>query len=163
MPAVDLVLKMHPHPQSRSSFQYPGDGLLKVKGIVKEDEIRNLGQLDANGEECLIVLKNGKTTGLTVGRGSGIKSFIREYDNCGVGKISMEIAVYSYSRKDGPFSDSGDSGSIVVDGQGRIVGLLTAGTGKTESTDVSYLTPYFWLDERIKQAFPKSHLYPIMD
>ena len=153
---------MHPHPRGCSSFKYPVDGFLKVKGVVKEDEIRKPKQLDANGEECLIVIKNGKTTGATIGRGSGIESFVREY-HYGIKRTSMEIAIYPYSHKDGAFSAPGDSGSIVVDGQGRIVGMLTGGAGTTESTDVTYLTPYFWLDERIKQAFPKSYLYPIVD
>jgi hypothetical protein len=46
--------------------------------------------------------------------------------------------VYSYSHDSGPFSDGGDSGSIVVNGKGQIVGLLTAGNGVTDSTDVTY-------------------------
>jgi len=157
------MLKMHPHPLARSSFKYPVDGLLKVKGVLKEDEIRKPKQLDADGEECIIVIKNGKTTGATLGRATGIESFVRKFDNYGIKKTSMEIAVYPYSHKDGAFSAHGDSGSIVVDGQGYIVGMLTGGTGVTDSADVSYLTPYFWLDERIKQAFPKSYLYPIVD
>ena len=154
---------MQPHPQSRSFFKYPVGGRLKVKGVVEEDEIRKPKQLDANGEECLIVIKTGKTTGVTIGRGTGIESFVRTYDVYGIRRTSMEIAIYPYSHRDGAFSAPGDSGSIVVDGQGRIVGMLTGGTGATDSFDVTYLTPYFWLDERIKQAFPKSFLYPIVD
>ncbi|KAH9009672.1 hypothetical protein EDB83DRAFT_452123 [Lactarius deliciosus] len=157
----DFVLKMHPHPEGRSSFKFPIGGLLQVKGVVKENEIRQPTQLDKNGEECLLVIKNGKSTGVTIGRGTGIESFIREYDEYGNESTSMEVAIYSYSHKDGAFSASGDSGSIVVDGLGRIVGLLTGGTGSTDSTDVTYLTPYFWLEERIKQAFPNSYLYSI--
>ena len=135
---------------------------MKVKGVVKEDEIRQPKQLDEDGEECLIVIKNGMATGVTFGRANGIESFVRKYDN-GVKGTSMEIAVYPYNHRSGAFSAQGDSGSIVVDGHGRIVGMITGGAGVTESTDVSYLTPYFWLDERIKQAFPKSYLYPIVD
>ncbi|KAH9172465.1 hypothetical protein EDB89DRAFT_2242911 [Lactarius sanguifluus] len=157
----DFVLKMHPHPEGRSSFKFPKGGLLQVKGVVKENEIRQPTQLDANGEECLLVIKNGKSTGVTIGRGTGMESFIREYDEHGNKSTSMEVAIYSYSHKDGAFSASGDSGSIVVDGLGRIVGLLTGGTGAIDFTDVTYLTPYFWLEERIKQAFPDSYLYPI--
>ena len=48
---------------------------------------------------------------------------------------------------------------VVVDGLGRIMGLLTGGTGLTEAADVTYLTPYFWIEKRIKQAFPNSFLY----
>ncbi|KAI6118380.1 hypothetical protein F5141DRAFT_1187254 [Pisolithus sp. B1] len=158
---ADFVKKMHPHPEGRSSYQYPLDNLLQVKGVVPEEEIRNPKQLDGN-EEFLPVVKNGKTTGVTIGRGTGIESFVRQYDNYGVKRTSMEIAVYPYSYRDGAFSAPGDSGSIVVDGQGRIIGLLTGGTGTSDSTDVTYLTPYFWLDERVKEVFPNSYLYPIV-
>jgi hypothetical protein len=154
---------MHPRLEGRSDFKYPVGGLLQVKGVVKEAELRNPKQLDANGEECLLVVKNGKTTGTTIGRGTGIESIIREYDEYGIKRTSMEFTVYPYSHRDGAFSARGDSGSIVVDGQGCIVGLLTGGSGMTDSTDVTYVTPYFWLEERIKNAFPNSYLYPIVD
>jgi hypothetical protein len=43
--------------------------------------------------------------------------------------------------------------------------MLTAGTGagKTDTTDVTYFTPYFWFDERIRQVFPDYYLYPTVD
>jgi hypothetical protein len=115
---------------------------------------RSPKQLDADGERCLLVIENGRSTHDTFGRGSGIESFvlvdcansvrtINEYD---LQETSKEFAVYPYS----PFSAPGDSGSIVTDGQGRIVG----------TTDVTYVTPYFWLQQRIK-VFPGSHLYPM--
>ncbi|KAM6489864.1 hypothetical protein JOM56_013416, partial [Amanita muscaria] len=51
----------------------------------------------------------------------------------------------------GAFYTLGDSGSIIADPMGRIVGLLTGGSGQTDSTDVTYATPFYWLlDERIK-------------
>jgi hypothetical protein len=75
----------------------------------------------------------------------------------------MRIAIHPYNHKDGAFSTSGDLGSIVVDGLGRIVGLLIGGSGATDSTDVTYVTPYFWVEEQIKKAFPDSYLYPIKE
>lgn len=153
---------MHPCAQSRDSFRYPVGGLLPVKGVIQEKEIRDPEQLDENGDECLLVIKNGNGTGTTIGRATGIKSFVRQYGEHGIHGTSMEIAVYPYSHKDGAFSAGGDSGAIVVDGQGRILGMLTGGSGATVSTDVTYVTPYFWLDMRIKQAFSKSHLYPLV-
>lgn len=160
--APDFVLKMHPHPEGRSSFKYPVGGLLQVKGILKEEEIRQPTLLDANGEECLIVIKNSRSTGVTIGRGTGIESFVREYHH-GIKSTSMAIAIYPYSHKDGAFSAPGDSGSIVVDGLGRIVGLLTGGSGTADCTDVTYVVPYFWVEEQIKKAFPDSYLYPIKE
>ncbi|KAH9013974.1 hypothetical protein EDB85DRAFT_1899422 [Lactarius pseudohatsudake] len=74
--ADDFILKMHPHPKSHSSFKFPIGGLLQVKGVIKENKIRQPTQLDKNGEECLLVIKNGKSTGVTISRGTGIESFI---------------------------------------------------------------------------------------
>lgn len=112
---------------------------------------------------CLFVVKNGKTTGITISRVAGIESVIRDYYEDGLRRTSLEVAVYPYSHRDGAFSAPGDSGSIVVDGEGRLVGLLTGGSGTTESTDVTYITPYFWLEERVKKVFPGCFLYPIAD
>jgi len=150
---------MNPHKDSPHPFRYPDDGLLRVQGVVKEQEIRHPTSLDKNGESCLIVIKNGRTTGVTVGRATSIESFVRRSDY-GIRSTSIEIAIHSYDHKSGAFSADGDSGSIVVDGMGRIIGLITGASGAFDSKDVSYVTPYFWLEERIKKAFPASHLYP---
>jgi hypothetical protein len=120
-------------------------------------------QLDVNGEECLPVIKSGRTTKVTLGRGTSLESITRTVNEYGLKETSWEFAIYPYSCKDGPFSAHGDSGSIVADGWGRIFGLLTASAGTTDETDVTYVTPYFWLDERIKQAFPDYYLYPMAD
>ena len=57
--------------------------------------------------------KNGTTTGITVGRTTGIESFVRQYagKDFTIHSTSMEIAVHSYSPKDKAFSVPGDSGS----------------------------------------------------
>ncbi len=153
---------MHPRIEGRDSFKFPPDGVMQIRGVVKEKELRYPTMLDKNGEECLIVVKDGKTTGLTFGRGTGIESFVRIYSDYGIFSTSMEVAIYPHSHRGGPFSDTGDSGPIVVDSYGRIVGLLTGGGGLTDSTDVSYLSPYYWVEERIKEVFPDSSLYPIV-
>lgn len=77
--------------------------------------------------------------------------------------MSFEFAVYPYSNEEGPFSAPSDPGSIVVDGQGRIVRLLSGGTGASDSTDVTYLRPYFRLEQRIKEVFPNCYLYLVVD
>ncbi|KIO20232.1 hypothetical protein M407DRAFT_30084 [Tulasnella calospora MUT 4182] len=157
----DFVAKMHPHPTDQSSFKYPRGGLLQVTGVLSKEEIRKPTQLDANGEKCILAIKNGGKSGVTVGRATGIESFVRVNGPGGLTWTSREIAVYSYSKTDGPFSAPGDSGSIVVNWQGRIIGQIHAGAGSTDSTDVTYLTPFHWLLEQIKKAFPDAFLYQI--
>lgn len=76
----------------------------------------------------------------------------------------MEIAIYPYSHwhKDDAFSAPRDSGSVIGDANHRIVGMLIGGAGQTDSIDVTYASPYYFLDERIKKASSNSHLYPIL-
>ena len=54
-------------------------------------------------------------------------------------------------------------GSIVLARDGRIVGILTGGAGPTDATDVSYLTPYWWLEKRVKAKYPGCYLYEPFD
>jgi hypothetical protein len=56
-----------------------------------------------------------------------------------------------------------DAGSFVIDGLGRIAGLLTGGTsrGEAEGADVSYATPGHWLLRRIKAKYPHADLYRV--
>jgi hypothetical protein len=47
-----------------------------------------------------------------------------------------------------------DSGSIIVDATGMFVALLTTGAGITDSTDITYGSPMYWLWDVIKERFP---------
>lgn len=139
------------------------DSLLQVSGIIQADEIHNPQNLDANGEQCLFVVKNGLTTGTTIGRVMGMESFTRIYNEYGIKETSMEIGVLPYSNTNGSFSAPGDSGSIVLDRNGRILGMLTGGAGRSYNTDISYVTPYWWLEKEIKKHFPDCFLYETVE
>ncbi|KAM5532548.1 hypothetical protein V8D89_013754 [Ganoderma adspersum] len=158
----DFRTMMFPHPTDRATYQYPQDGLLQAYGVVQEHEIRNPQHLDANGDKCLLVVKNGLTTGTTAGYVNGLESFVYRYPEYGINQTSIEIAVVACDRTHGKFSDAGDSGSIVLARDGRIVGILTGGAGPTNETDVTYLTPYWWVEEQIKAKYPGSFLYDVV-
>lgn len=147
--------------ETNTKFKHPPHGLMQLQGFFKEDELCHPTTLDANRELSLIVVKNGGATGVTLGRATSIKSFVREYKNDAIYSTSMMIAIYSYSYEDGAFSAPGDSGSVVAGTDGRIVGMLTGGAGQSNYTDVTYVSAYHTLDERIKKAFPSYHLFPI--
>ncbi|KAF9787061.1 hypothetical protein BJ322DRAFT_1186070 [Thelephora terrestris] len=53
----------------------------------------------------------------------------------------------------------GDSGSVVVDGLGRIGGILTAGSGITDSADVTCVTPIHFIMKAIHQFGPLANPY----
>ncbi|KAI5804860.1 hypothetical protein DFH27DRAFT_512722 [Peziza echinospora] len=150
---------MFPAPEDQADYEYPENGLLQACGVVQPEEIRTPKQLDANGEECLLVVKHGLTTGTTIGRVTGMESFSHNFNEYGIKGISMDIAVLAYGHANGPFSARGDSGSIVLDRKGRIVGMVNGGAGAADRTDVTYLTPYSYPDQEIKKYFPKSFLY----
>ena len=154
---------MFPRSEDRAGYKYPQGGLLQALGVVQAHEIYNSQHLDASGEKFLPVVKNGLATGTTIGRAMGMESFTRVYDEYGFKETSVEIAVLPYGNKNGPFSAPGDSGSIVLTRDGRILGMLTGGAGTAESTDVSYLTPYWYIEEEIKKVFPDCHLYEVVE
>ncbi len=140
----------------------PSNGLLQARGVISRDDLWNPGHRDANDEPCLFVVKNGRSSGTTFGRATGLESFLRTIDDYGIKQTSMEIAIYTLGEKHGAFSKPGDSGSIVLDRTGRILGMVTAGAGLSERTDVTYATPYWYLESKIKEAFPKSFLYELV-
>ena len=148
---------------SFSSIKYPIGRLLPLQGVIEEDELRLPQMRDDDEEPFLHVTKSGCATGVTIGRATGAKSFVREYFPDGTHQTSMEWAILPYDQKSRAFSAPGDSGAIIVDGKGRIGGLLTGGTGKTEedpdTTDITYATPFYWLLQRIQARFPNAHLY----
>jgi hypothetical protein len=130
---------------------------------VKDKEIRSPQHLDASGSKCLYVVKDGLATGTTIGCANGLDSFTRFYTEYGIEQTSFEVAVLPYDRKRGAFSAPGDSGAIVLERGGGIVGMLTGGGGATEETDITYLTPYWWLEEQIKKVLPGCYLYDVVE
>ncbi|PUU78614.1 hypothetical protein B9Z19DRAFT_1083738 [Tuber borchii] len=119
---IELTL-MISNPKNHYNFTYPPDRLLKVRGIIPDAEMRKPQMYDGNNKRCLIVLKRGHATGLTLGCATGIKSFLRNY-----------------------FSDIGPirgSGRFWLSNNrplGRIGGLLTGGSGNSGSSDITYAT-----------------------
>ena len=136
-----LTRMMHPNPENSHNFDFPGDRLLKLRGTITEDEIRKPKMYDQNGDPCVLVLKHGRTTGLTVGRTTTFVSYTRKYASHNDTAVSKELTIIPFCRSSGPFSAQGDSGSVVVDGAGRVAGILTCGGGATDSTDITYVTP----------------------
>ena len=158
-----LAKLMYPHPTDRDDRRVLDDSLLQADSVVSTTEISNPKHLDANGQPCLIVVKNGGTTGTTVGRANGLESVKRTYPEYGIiEQDSLEIAVVSCGKGDGKFSDLGDSGSIVLTREGKILKMLTGGAGPTSDIDVTWLTPFWWLQEQIKKQYPSAYLYEVV-
>jgi hypothetical protein len=132
---------MYPDARSRTHFKYPAGRLLKLSGTISIDEMRRPQMVDEDGRKCIMVLKKSNKTGLTIGRANAVFSYTRYHFENSPGIISKEWAIFPADKKSGPFSTPGDSGSVIVDGSGRFGGLLTGGSGATETPDVTYATP----------------------
>ncbi|KAG8988119.1 hypothetical protein FRB94_001841 [Tulasnella sp. JGI-2019a] len=131
IPVVKLTTWMSPHPINLSLFKYPGDHILKCYGTIPDEEIwkPSSKRLDRDNHLCIMVIKRGYASDLTVGRLNTTRSFTKVYSMGQPGQMSREVTVLPRNSKSSAFSEPGDSGSAVVDGRGRIVGLLTGGAG----------------------------------
>ena len=129
-------------------------------GTITDDLMRTPDMWGSDGEPCLLVVKCGNATNTTIGRANGVFSIVRDYfQDMSVNQTSMEWAIMNYDSKSRVFSDPGDSGSIIADIRGRIGGMLTGGSGKLETSDMTYATPFWWLLKRINaKGFPNAHL-----
>ncbi|KAF8992681.1 hypothetical protein BDQ17DRAFT_1253699 [Cyathus striatus] len=157
MTTKEFVSLMRPH-----KYKYPQDHLFSIQGVVPEDELTRPKNRDKAGQPYIKLIKNGRRTKTTVGYGNGIKSFVREYLLDGTERTSLEFAIFG-REKYSAFSDRGDSGSVIVDSEGRAAALLIGGCSYEETSfpaDITYATPFEWILERIKAKFPDVQLYP---
>jgi len=155
---------MFSQPNDRRGFSTPKHMLLTLKGYVTEAEMRNPQNLDFHNVQTLLAVKNGRTTGTTFGRVTGLESITRVYTDHNISEKALEYIVCGYDTKTGrndKFSESGDSGSMVVGRDGRLIGMLTGGGGPADATDKTYITPYYMLKDAISQKFPGSHLLDV--
>ena len=145
-----LVDKFYPRNNSRTAFKFPGDRQLRINGCVTRELLANPDTFDANGEACVIVMKDGSTTDLTVGRYAGLEAYTRNE----AGVESTELAIYNYDIQSGSFAAKGDSGALVFDGQRKMVGILHSGVGGSWGNYVTYATPAWWAIEQLKAQYP---------
>lgn len=151
----------HPIDFGPNTFRYPVKRKLRIVGCATEEDLATPSTFDSEGQLCLIVGKDGNTTGLTAGVYAGLKSFARN----DAGVESMELGIYNLDRKTGlVFSAKGDSGSLVwhmQNGQAYIVGQIHSGRNKGGSTGnhVTYCTPGWFLLEQVKKKFKYADFY----
>ncbi|KAG8816620.1 hypothetical protein FRC19_011909 [Serendipita sp. 401] len=159
IPVYNFMVQMSPI--NPHLFNYLGDHLLQFDGTISDEEMWKPSPKthdhdhdnDNDNDPCIMVIKRGSASDLTVGRLNTIRSFTRVYFKDQLGQVSKEITVLPRSYKSGAFSKPGDSGSAVVDGKGRIAGLLIGGAGSTEASesDCTYLTSINFLLKRMSE------------
>ncbi|RPA88682.1 hypothetical protein L873DRAFT_1824196 [Choiromyces venosus 120613-1] len=159
----EFMDKVYPHLTSPTSFKFPRSRLVKLEDQVPESTLVKLPMLDANGDPCLVVFKNGAMTGTTIGRANNVSSYTRNYF-AGQYHESREWPVIPTDKYLGAFSTKGDSGSCVADAYGRVGGILTSGSGATDSSDVTYVTPISFIMKVLHDTrlFKHAHLNPAL-
>ena len=159
----EFTSRMYPYGANPTSFNYPGDRLLKFSGMISDEEMwkPNPRTLDQDNDAVIMVIKRGYASGLTIGRLNNIRSFTRYYFEGEPGEISKEVTVLPRNSKSGKFSLPGDSGSAVVDGRGRLAGLLTGGAGTTDTSDCTYITSINFLRKRMILHNLKPNFFPL--
>ncbi|KAF8917443.1 hypothetical protein CPB85DRAFT_199393 [Mucidula mucida] len=146
-PPEVLTDLMYPNPKNIHNFKYPLDRILSLRGVIPDSELQKPKMCDQDG---IIVLKRGRGSGLTVGHANNVVSYTRYYLEGQEGQRSKEWAILPYNMSLGAFSAPGDSGAAIVDGAGRVGGLLTSGSGVTDSIDISYATPMTFVMDTIR-------------
>lgn len=151
--------RVYQHPSSPTSFKFPADRLVKLQGQVPESALSKPPMLDAAGESCFVVFKNGPTTDTTIGKANNVSSYTRTYFASQYVE-SREWPVIPTSKHSGAFSAKGDSGSCVADVFNRVGGILTGGSGATDSSDVTYVTPISFIMQVLHETerFQHAHL-----
>ena len=142
-----------------SEFKYPSDGRLKLRGMLTVDQVKAPNSKDLAGDPVRRVLKDGLTTGFTIGGLGKFMSFVRKYFPTGH-QESIELPVFNHESESGTFSKGGDSGSLIVDILGRLVSLLTGGSNKgTDGSDITYSTLFVHVWDLVRIKFPTANLY----
>ena len=142
-------------------FEYPiDDHLLRLEDTIPYGEMCHSTVYDV---PYLMVIKCGGTTGLTIGCANNLCSYARHNYNDDQAKTVKEWAILSFDSKSGAFSAKGDSGSVIVDKLGRIGGLITSGTGTTESLDITYATPISFLLKAMEDSgLMNPNIHPVL-
>ncbi|KAF8300124.1 hypothetical protein DL93DRAFT_2091041 [Clavulina sp. PMI_390] len=150
--AQQLVSMFHLSNEGQATFTFPPNGEMRIDGVLDHESLVQPDCYDRDGKPCIMVMKNGCTTGLTVGRCTSLESYTRG----DTGVESIDIAVYDDSGLPGPFSARGDSGSLIFDGLGRMVGLLHSSVSDPMrgNSCITYATPAWWVIEKLKERYP---------
>ena len=119
-----------------------------IDGGIEFDHrtLTGLGKLAGLGDPILAdndaVAKLGRTTGLTKGRVTAFEldNVVIQYD---AGALKFDSQIEIESTEADPFSQGGDSGSLIVDAERRAVAILFAGSdqGGSNGHGLTYATP----------------------
>jgi len=115
----------------RSTLSDHVDGAVaRITNRAHDCEITEIGPVrgKASASIDMSVRKRGRTTGLTYGKVDSIDLSVNVPYSDGVHTLKNQIGITVDSAQSTQFGNSGDSGSVVVDENGKVIGLYFAGT-----------------------------------
>ena len=128
----------------RSSLSSYVDGALAtLSGRTYSCDLVDIGPVNGTAPAVLgsPVRKRGRTTLLTYGFVDGVNASISiDYgDGIGTKILTTQISIRPDTAHTSKFSDEGDSGSVIVDANNKVIGLLFAGSpdGYTVANPIS--------------------------
>ena len=102
-------------------------------GRASQCEIADIGAVRGTASAALgmPVRKRGRTTLLTYGSVDGVSGSVTVDYGDGIGSktLTNQLSIAADTTRNPLFSDHGDSGSVIVNDSGFVVGLLFAGSG----------------------------------
>lgn len=130
-------------------------------GKATECTIEGIGDVKGHAAAVLNsdVRKRGRTTELTFGRVTSVDASVSINYGDGLGNRTLknQVRIVADTAQSAVFSAGGDSGSVVVDGNNMVIGLLFGG-----STQATYANPIgFVMDELGVDLCVKSDFVPI--
>lgn len=116
---------------------------LRVSGIAPLSDFHN---------REVTVFKRGAKTGQTVGTVNPVKSVTRTLVKGDKTEYTVDtLAVTVVGLPETPFSMEGDSGSAVIDEQGRVLAMVWG--GPPDRSDLTYATPIEFIFDRMRQLY----------
>ena len=104
-------------------------------GISANATVVGIGNVNGTATAVLgsAVRKRGRTTALTYGTIDGLSGSVNVNYGAGLGTRTLtdQIFIKADTAHNAMFSDHGDSGSVIMDSNNNVVGLLFAGSGDT--------------------------------
>ncbi|RMD40407.1 hypothetical protein DV735_g4733, partial [Chaetothyriales sp. CBS 134920] len=144
IPEIELLNGLNWNDANPNGFIYPDKGKLVFKtGITPIAVLMKGTQVNEEGNGDTPVLKDGRTTGITMGR---VSPAWGEHDITmpdGSKKRTRELVIFNLKKTEA-FSQKGDSGSAIVRCVGEraeLVGMLTSGRGEGYDPDITWATP----------------------
>ena len=141
---------------NRTGFKFPANRLLKIGKALTRQLLAKPDCVNGKGDPLYVVGKYGSKTGLRLGRYSSLEGYICT----DIGLESKEVVVYNFDLASGDFSDHGDSGTLIWNGEGGGLALLHSGMPRSLHNHITFGIALVVGHQADPASFPNSTARP---